>query len=197
MSKSIAFFDFDGTVTKRDTMLEFAKFCAGKSAYLSGMLQISPWLIAMKCKLVSKQVAKEKLLTHFFGGMNLQHFNEKCRQFTDACMPSLIKDEAMAAITLHKEAKRPIVVVSASAENWVAPWCEQNGFICIASRLQVVGDKVTGKLLGANCNGKEKVSRINEMFSVADFENIYCYGDTGGDKEMLAMASHPFFRCYK
>jgi len=45
-----------------------------------------------------------------------------------------------------------------------------------------------------NCNGKEKVSRIKEAFNLADFETVYAYGDSSGDKEMLAIATHAHFR---
>ncbi len=197
MKKNIAFFDFDGTITTKDTMLELARFTAGNFRYFAGMAAISPWLIAMKFSLVSKISAKEKLLTYFFAGMPVDEFDKKCQEFTTQMLPALIKKEAMAAIDAHRASDTAVVVVSASAENWVAPWCKQNNIQCIASRLELVDKKLTGKLYGENCNGIEKVSRIKELFNLADFNNVYCYGDTGGDTDMLAIATHPFYRCYQ
>jgi len=197
LAKSIAFFDFDGTITTHDSMLELARFSAGSLKYVTGMCLLSPWLVAMKLSLLSKKTAKEKLLRHFFGGMPIKKFEEHCLLFTMQRLPSIIKKEAMAAIQLHLSAQTPVVVVSASAENWVAPWCQQNNLQFIATRLELKNDQVTGKLSGENCNGNEKVSRIKEMFNLADFSNVYCYGDTSGDKMMLQMGTHPFYRCYQ
>lgn len=197
LKKNIAFFDFDGTITTHDTMLELARFTAGDLRFFVGMAAIAPWLVAMKLSLVSKKSAKEKLLRYFFGGMPIAAFDKKCMEFTTQRLPALIKQEAMDAIDAHRATETPIVVVSASAENWVAPWCRENNIQCIASRLELVDEKVTGKLSGENCNGIEKVSRIKECFNLADYSYVYCYGDTSGDTNMLAIATHPFYRCYQ
>lgn len=197
MEKNIAFFDFDGTITSKDTMLELARYSSGNLRYLVGMMQLAPVLLAMKISLVSKTVAKERFLQHFFGEMDIRDFDEKCRLFSEQRLPALMKPEAMAVLEGHLAAQTPVVVVSASAENWVAPWCRQRNLGCIASRMELKNERLTGRLQGENCNGIEKVSRIKELFNLADFTNIYCYGDTEGDREMLAIATHPFYQCYQ
>jgi phosphatidylglycerophosphatase C len=196
LQKSIAFFDFDGTITTKDTMFEFVKYTHGSFRYLIGLSFISPWLIAMKMGLISKASAKEKLLTYFFGKSDADKFNADCRSFTATIIPSLVRKEALLAIQKHKEENTDIVVVSASPENWVAPWCIQNNLQYICTRLEVSNKKITGKLLGPNCNGLEKVSRIKEKFDTADYKTIFCYGDSKGDKQMLQLATHPFYRCF-
>lgn len=194
MEKSIAFFDFDGTITTKDTMLELAKFAAGSQRYYTGMLLLSPWLVAMKAKLISKKQAKEKLLAHFFGGQAIQDFNRTCAAFSTRVVPGLIRSTAMKQINNYRAQNIPVIVVSASAENWVAPWCTLHGLQYLCTQLQVQDGIVTGKLSGENCNGNEKVCRINAAFNLADFKNIYCYGDTAGDKLMLGLATEKFYR---
>jgi phosphatidylglycerophosphatase C len=194
LKKSIAFFDFDGTITKKDTMLELARFAKGNSGYLAGLCLISPWLVAMKFGLISKRAGKEKLLACFFGGTSIENFNLTCASFTEKIIPALIKKEALEEIKQHLREGTPVVIVSASAENWVAPWCEANKLLFICTKLQVTGKKITGKLNGENCNGKEKVNRIKELFNLENYSTVYCYGDTGGDKMMLDLASHPSYR---
>ncbi len=194
MQKSIAFFDFDGTITTKDTMLEFARYSKGTTGYRTGMLLISPWLIAMKLGMISKQAAKEKFLTYFFNNMKIEKFNDECLSFALNLLPRLIRQDALKAIKKYQEENTEVVVVSASAENWVAPWCIQNNLQYICTRLQVKDKKITGKLLGQNCNGPEKVNRIKEKFDTADYKNIYCYGDSRGDKPMLQLANHSFYR---
>jgi phosphatidylglycerophosphatase C len=196
LQKSIAFFDFDGTITTKDTMFEFVKYSRGSARYWIGLCLISPWLVAMKFGLISKARAKEKLLTYFFGNSDIDKFNTDCHSFTAAIIPGLLRKEALIAIQKHKKENTDIVVVSASPENWVGPWCIQNNLQYICTRLEVSNKKITGKLLGPNCNGLEKVSRIKEKFDTAEYKTIYCYGDSTGDKQMLQLATHPFYRCF-
>ena len=196
LQKNIAFFDFDGTITTKDTMLEFAKYKYGSVGYWFGMCIIFPWLIAMKIGLVSNTTAKEKFLSYFFGNKTVEEFTNDCILFTADVLPQLIKEEALIEIKKHKKNNAHIVVVSASAENWVAPWCIQNGIEYICSKLEIKEQKITGKLLRKNCNGIEKVSRIKEKFDTANYDNIYCYGDSDGDKQMLQLATHPYFRTF-
>ena len=196
MQKSIAFFDFDGTITRKDTMLEFTRYSRGYSRYWIGICLISPWLIAMKMGLISKRRAKEKFLTYFFEKTDIEKFRADCLSFTVHIIPRLVKQDALLAIKKHREENSEIVIVSASAEDWVAPWCMQNNLQYICTRLEVKEQKITGKLLGQNCNGPEKVNRIKEKFDTADYENIYCYGDSKDDKQMLQLATHPSYKIF-
>ena len=196
MEKNIAFFDFDGTITTEDTMLQLAKYKHGLKSYWLGMLLISPWLVAMKIGLVSKTRAKEKFLLYFFGNVYVDIFNNDCLLFATNILPNYIKKDALLEISKHKKNSTHVVVVSASAENWVAPWCIKHDIEFICTKLEIKNQKITGKLFGKNCNGIEKVSRIKEKFDTANFTNIYCYGDTTGDKEMLELATHPYYRTF-
>ena len=74
----IAFFDFDGTITTHDTMLELAKFYKGKKAFYKGMLVLLPALVAMKLKMLSNAEVKQKLLTLFFKGIPEPEFQKIC-----------------------------------------------------------------------------------------------------------------------
>ncbi len=194
MEKRIAFFDFDGTITTKDTMLELVKFCKGKRQYLIGMAALFPYLAAMKFKLISNAKAKEKMLSYFFGGMSLTEFNACCCRFAGEIIPTLIRPQALQKIKEHLSANDEVVIVSASAENWISDWCNKTGVQYIATRLEVLDEKITGRLYGLNCNGAEKVNRIKLAFDASNYQTIYCYGDTTGDKEMLAFGTESFFR---
>ncbi len=178
-------------------MIELAKFARGRSAFYFGLLLISPWLVAMKGGFISNQQGKEKLLSHFFGGMELDHFNRLCERFTHEKLPFLIREDAKASITLHQMNGDVLVVVSASADNWVKPWCKQQGIKTLCSELDVKDGRITGLLNGLNCNAEEKVNRIVSEYNPADFNNIYAYGDSPGDDQMLALATHPHYRVFK
>lgn len=197
MSRPIAFFDFDGTITTKDTLLEIIKYRHGKAKFYLGFLLHSPWLVLMKLGIISNQTAKEKVLKLFFGNMTTEQFRVFCEQFAAEMIPGLIRPKALKEIDKLKQAGADVVIVSASPENWLQPWCAALNVSLMATRLEVVNDKLTGKIKGNNCHGEEKVRRIKEVYDLANYNDVYCYGDTSGDKPMLALASHPFYQPFR
>ncbi|HEY4287093.1 MAG TPA: HAD-IB family hydrolase [Puia sp.] len=201
MSRPIAFFDFDGTITTKDTLLEFIKFSKGTLPFYIGFALNSPWLIAYRLKFISNQKAKERILTWFFHNMPLSAFQRSCDEFAQTRIPALIRPKALHEIGLLKEKGIAVVIVSASPENWLHGWTENIEAQLLATKLetnQLKGDtRLTGKIRGFNCHGQEKVRRINEAFPASDYNILYAYGDTSGDKPMLALAAHPFFKPFR
>jgi len=194
VKKGIAFFDFDGTITKKDTLLEFIKFTKGSFGFYLGFLLNLPYLIAYKLKIISNQSAKEKVLRFFFHGIAIEEFNRRCQEFAEQVVPKLVRTKALDEIERLKAMDIKVVVVSASPENWVEQWTKRLGLELIASRLEVSGGKVTGKILGKNCHGDEKVVRIKEVYDLTNYNIIAAYGDSGGDKPMLALADQAHYR---
>ncbi len=197
MSRSIAFFDFDGTITTKDTLLEIFKYRHGKAKFYFGFLLNSPFLVAYKAGVISNQLAKERTLQFFFGGMKEADFNTFCEQFAAEAIPSLIREKALKEIDKLKRAGAEVVIVSASPENWLRPWCASLNLPLLATRLEVNKEKITGKIKGNNCHGEEKVRRIREAYDLSQYNSIYCYGDTSGDKPMLALATHSFYQPFR
>jgi HAD superfamily hydrolase (TIGR01490 family) len=194
VKKGIAFFDFDGTITTRDTLLEFIKFARGSLSFYLGFLYNIFYLVAFKIKLISNQSAKEKILTYFFKGTDAKKFEILTREFTNRVLPSLIRPGAVEEIKRLQKENFVVVIVSASPENWICHWCNENNLILIASKLEVINGSITGKISGKNCHGQEKVRRILENYSIDEFDEIYAYGDTKGDLPMLELATKPFFK---
>jgi phosphatidylglycerophosphatase C len=194
VKKEIALFDFDGTITSKDTLLEFIKFSKGRFRFYLGFTLNFPYLMAYKLKIISNQAAKEKVLKFFFHETPVQKFEEYCKQFSAHVLPLLIRPKALQEIRQLKERNVLVVVVSASPQNWIETWANENQLQLIASRLEVSNDHVTGKILGKNCSGDEKVSRINEVFDLSQVNIIAAYGNSNGDKAMLHLAKHRYYR---
>jgi len=197
VKKGIAFFDFDGTITTKDTLLEFIKFSKGSLSFYLGFLLYSPYLIAYKIKLISNQSAKEKILRHFFGRMPLEEFTQNCNAFADKVLPALIRPGALQQIRDYQSAGVSVVIVSASPENWLSCWTSKMDLALIGTRLEVKNNSLTGKIMGKNCHGEEKVSRIRNEYELNQYTDIYAYGDSSGDKPMLALATKSFFKPFR
>jgi len=192
--RGLALFDFDGTITVRDTLMEIIKYQKGVVNFYFGMSLLSPFLLLSKVKLIENWRAKELVLSYFFGGTPVSLFQRKCDEFTTQILPAILRNEALQKMDYHLSQNHRIVVVSASAYNWIQEWCKEKNIELIATKLEVKNDKITGKLQSLNCNGIEKVNRINAFLNLNEFEQIYAYGDSVGDKPMLALAHHAFYR---
>jgi HAD superfamily hydrolase (TIGR01490 family) len=197
VNRQIAFLDFDGTITTKDTLLEMIKFSKGSFRFYLGFLINSPWLLAWKAGIISNQRAKERMLTWFFGGMQLDHFQDTCNRFASTAIPNLIRPKALSEIRLLQEKAVEVVIVSASPANWLQPWTDQLGTALLATRLETSNQTVTGNILDRNCHGDEKVRRIRESYNLSDYDYIIAYGDSKGDKPMLALATSKFFKPFR
>jgi phosphatidylglycerophosphatase C len=195
--KKIAFFDFDGTITKKDSLLEVIKYQKGTPAFFRGFLLNVPYLIALKLNLITNQAAKEKILTYFFGGIPLSSFQSACDDFIDDKFESILRPGALTAVKNLQESGFEVVIVTASVENWIKKWSDHLDVGLVGSVLEIKNNLVTGKLTGKNCHGEEKAVRIKARYDLSCFDEIYCYGDSGGDKQMLALATKAFYKPFR
>ena len=194
MKKEIAFFDFDGTITRKDTLLEFIRYTKGSFGYYFGFAINLPFLLAYKLRIISNQSAKEKVLKFFFRGTKVEDFKKMCEDFGSRVIPGLVRSKALEEILRLKSQDVIVVVVSASPENWIIDWAKQLGVELIGSRLEISGDRITGKILGKNCHGDEKVVRIKQVYDLANYNVVAAYGDSEGDKAMLALAQQAYYK---
>lgn len=197
MKPNLALFDFDGTITRKDTMFEFIIFVRGRFTFCGLMFLVLPWLLGLKLGLSSAQRVKEKLLRLAIGNLTVQKFAKLCDDFCASQLPSLIRPEAMRAIETHLQQGNKVAIVSASPENWIQPWAKLKDLEVISTRLMIVDNHITGIINGLNCNGAEKVVRVKNDLNLSSFDKIYAYGDSKGDREMLALADFPFYRKFE
>lgn len=193
---TIAFFDFDGTITKDDSLLKFIRFVVGDARFVLGLFALSPVLVAYQFKLIPNYKAKQKMLSYFFKGMAKDEFFEVANEYSLVHIDKILRAKAMDKIKWHQEQNHTIVVVSASLECWLRPWCEKNGLELIATQLEIKEGMVTGNLRSKNCYGIEKANRIREQYDLARYEYIYAYGDSRGDREMLELADEKFYKIF-
>jgi phosphatidylglycerophosphatase C len=194
---ALALFDFDGTITSRDTLLEFIQHSKGLPALVAGFLLLSPALVAMKLRLLPNWKVKEWVLKFFFYRETVDSFNRACREFSRAKLPSLLRRRALDEIRQHKLSGNRVVVVTASAENWVKGWAEENQVELLATQLETENGRLTGKFCGLNCHGVEKVERIRKHLTLSDYSAIYAYGDSPGDREMLELGTHSYYKPFR
>jgi HAD superfamily hydrolase (TIGR01490 family) len=197
VSRHLALFDFDGTITRKDTFIEFIRFKAGLVRLAAGLALISPVLVLYKFRVIPNWRAKEIMFGWFFRGMTVTEFRRLGETFATTILPSLIRPSALARIREHQASGHHVFIVTASAEEWIKPWSDPFGITVIATSWEVKDGVLTGKISGRNCYGPEKKVRILERVALADYESIAVYGDTSGDREMLTLGTLRHYRYFK
>lgn len=189
----VAAFDFDGTLTYRDTLLPF--LCFSSSFPLFHFACAVPSLVM---HMHSRQKCKEDLIFQFFGGVPIEKLREQGRSFASQKLPTLLNPQACARLRWHQAQQHRCVLISANLDVYLEPWGQAMGFTDILTS-QVAIDAaghVTGKLQGENCRGKEKVRRLEAELGPKSGYELYAYGDSSGDSELLALADHGFYRSF-
>lgn len=194
MKQRLAIFDFDGTITYKDSFLEFLKYYKGKNNFYLGFALLSPIMGLFVLKIIPNWKAKEAALSHFFKGEKMEYFSRRCKEFSEEVIPSMIRPKALQAILDHQKSGDRLIVISASAENWLIDWCKKYNLELLATKLEVKSGVITGKIDGFNCYGEEKESRLKEFVPLSEYSEIFVYGDSPGDKSILKLATHPFYR---
>lgn len=190
---NIAFFDFDNTLVKGDSLFPFLRFYhRGKSiVFLLKLSQFLPVFLAYKLKIISRHRAKQKLFILFFKGENKSDFIRKSQEFSKFWIPLHLIAENWQLLLRHQSAGDKIVIVSASVNAYLQPFSEKYHFDLISTEMDLANEILSGKFTTANCYGKEKKIRILESYCLSDFQKSYAYGDSDGDNEMLSIVDFP------
>ena len=152
---------------------------------------------SLQAKIIPNYKAKQWMLSYFFKGMEEQRFLKVAEDYSLNHIDTILRPAALEKIAWHKEQGHKVVVVSASIEYWLKPWCDKNSLDMIASKIGIKDGLVTGKLLSKNCYGAEKENRVKEAYNLSDYDYIYAYGDSRGDKELLALANESFYKPFR
>ncbi len=194
MSKNLALFDFDGTITTKDTLFDFIRYAVGAKRFYIGLLKNLPMLVAFKLKLIPNDEAKMRLLSHYFTGYEAQKFRDLGQSYALTQIDPIVRKEAKDRLQYHKRQGDRIVVVSASLACWLEPWCQKEGIELLSTQMEISQNRLTGRFATPNCHGQEKVNRIRAHLVLNDYTEIYSYGDSSGDTEMLAVATQGYYR---
>ena len=189
-------FDFDGTLTVRDSYTAFLRWRAGPLRYAAAVASLAPDLLAYLAHRDRGRL-KAALTRKLLRGASRATLTSDAERFAAEAFDHLMRPDALAAWRAHGEAGDLRVIVTASPEEVVAPFARRLGAErLIGTRLAFdAQDRATGGFDGANCRGAKKVSRLEAAFG-SGVRLAAAYGDTSGDREMLAIAERPGFRVF-
>lgn len=193
----VAAFDFDGTLTRRDTLLPFLARVCGRPAVARALAAHAGALGSAMVGAGDRDRAKARVLSRLLAGRAVADLEPLVEGFAERVFVAGLRPQTVARARWHLDQGHHVIVVSASPELYVSRVAERLGVhAALATRLQVdAAGLLTGSLLGANVRGPEKARRLHEHLegfhgdARGSAPRIWAYGDSSGDADLLAIAT--------
>jgi phosphatidylglycerophosphatase C len=181
-------FDFDGTLTWKDSFRAFLAWRAGPIRYAAGMAALAPAALAYLSDRDRTRL-KGAMVRQYLMGAPRDGLERQARAFAAAASRALLRPDAVRCWRLWRSRGARLIIVTASPELVVAPFAHGLGAErLLGSRLAFdARGSVSGGFDGPNCRGAEKVERLRGAFGPG-VRLEAAYGDSDGDVEMLALA---------
>lgn len=190
----VAAFDVDGTLTTRDCVVPFLVRLAGWRRVISASLRHPVLLLATSIGRGDRDRLKEFVVGRLVRGRSRAALDEMGRLFARQHASGWLRDDTLDRLRWHRESGHHIVLVSASLRSYLEPLADEafggvHAVLCTDVEVSPDGT-CTDRLAGGNCRGAEKSRRLEAWIGDRS-ATIYAYGDSAGDRELLAMADHP------
>ena len=185
---ALALFDFDGTLTTRETFPLFLRAATPRERLRGGHWRLAPTVLGYRLGLVSGSRVRAEATRVALAGVAEADFQAAAARFRREDLPALLRPEALARLRAHRRRGDRVIVVSGNYESLLRPWCEAEGIACLASRLEVADGQLTGRYAGPQCVLEEKARRVRETVDLSAFGHIHAYGDTPEDRPLLLLA---------
>lgn len=196
-NQAVVAFDFDGTLTVRDSFTAFLRWRVGPERWREGLIALTPDLLAYVVDR-DRQKLKSASIRRFLPYVGPTALTVEAEQFAAEVWDRFMRPDALRVWNDWGARGAHRVIVTASPAITVAPFARRLGAEALLGSELETDERgwLTGAFLGPNCRGEEKVRRLRAAYG-DDVRLAAAYGDTSGDTEMLAMADEPGFRVFR
>ena len=196
-SRLIVAFDFDGTLTVRDSFTQFLRWRAGPGGWTLGLVKMAK-ATAAYARDRDRGAIKAASVKVFLKGVTRSELENDAARFADHAWDRFMRPDALKVWEDWGRKGAHRVIVTASPEITVAPFARRLGAEgLLGTHLTFdADDRITGAFSSPNCRGEEKVRRLRAVYGPA-MTLAAAYGDTSGDTEMLEIADQPGFRVFR
>lgn len=190
----LALFDFDGTLTTRETFVDALQASTPAWRVAMGHVLLAPVVLGYRTGRVSPSALRAAATFTAFAGRRAGDVRACLRAASEELLPALVRPAMLARLHAHRDGGDRVLVVSGNYDWLLSPWCAAHGVECLASRLQVHRGRLTGRYAGRQCVGAEKAARVRAHLDMHAFTRVHAYGDTTEDDALLALAHVRTFR---
>jgi HAD superfamily hydrolase (TIGR01490 family) len=192
----LSVFDFDGTLTRRDSFVPFLRFAFGTRTFALRMIRMLPDAVRYLSKGMTRDELKAVLIASFLKGVQVEWVEQRASEFRKAYWSRLMRPAGLQSVTVEVASGAQVTICSASPRLVLTPFAEELGIKLIATELEVIDGKLTGKISGSNCRCEAKVLRLESVYGPLEKFRLRAWGDTRGDHELLAAAQEPHWRYF-
>ncbi len=193
-SSSLSVFDFDGTLTTRDSFVPFLRFAFGKRVFARRMMRLVMPTLQCFGRKVTRDELKGVLIETFLTGVEESWVDKKAEEFCQKYWSRLMRPLGLIAVAAQVNSGATVTICSASPAMVLKPFAKKLGIKLIGTNLEVKDGLLTGRISGQNCRCAQKVARLEAEYGPLSSYYLRAWGDTRGDYEMLAAAQEPHWR---
>ena len=197
MNRKLYLFDFDGTISNKDSFVHFLVKTFGTKKIALKLIANFHKLLLIAIINKKKHKVKEFILSILLKGKTKEEIQNLGKLYSEKYITEIIRPQAMAYILKINKEKADVFIVSASIDIWLYNFAQKNNMKLISTKLAYENSFFTGKFDGENCKGKEKVRRIKNEINVEDYNEVISFGDSTGDKEMFGISTSTHFKPFR
>ena len=189
--RTVAAFDFDGTLTRHDSLVPFLARLVGWPRLLRALVGVAPAFAGALARRADRDDAKARLLVALLRNEPYARVADVGATYGRDLARTGLQPMMRDRVAWHRSQGHDVVIVSASLDLYldtVGRLLDVQAVLC--TRLEIDGSgRCTGRMLGGNCRGPAKATRLRDYLGAEPVE-VWAYGDSAGDREMFAMADH-------
>ncbi|MBB4758926.1 phosphotransferase [Xanthomonas arboricola] len=189
----LALFDFDHTITTCDSYARFLRKVATPAQLATAKWQVGPWVLGYRLGMVSAAALRARVTHIVFSDRRLDEVAAHGADFARTALPGVLRAEVMQRIDWHQAQGHEVVLVSASLDLYLQPWCVQHDLSLICNKLEHHAGVLSGRYADGDC-GPRKAAQIRLRYDLSQYECVHAYGDSREDKPMLALAQQRWYR---
>ncbi len=193
-AKVLSVFDFDGTLTHHDSFVPFLKFAFGNGEFYGRMVKLAVPGLRFLLRQISRDELKAQLIRTFMTGVEKAWVQQKAEEYCQRNWARLMRPSGVLSVEQELGSGAEVTLCSASPALVLQPFANRLGIKLIGTELEVVDGVLTGRLTGNNCRCKNKVLRLEAVYGDLGNYRLRAWGDTRGDRELLAAAQDAHFR---
>ncbi|WP_245688423.1 HAD family hydrolase [Vibrio sonorensis] len=193
-SMKLALFDFDGTITNKDTYTEFLFSVSSRSRISLGLLIASPVILAYKLGWLPASKTRPILSRVTFWRRCCHQVQRGADNYVTHTLANHIRPEMLEKIEWHQSQGHRVVVVSANLDILIKTWCSKYNLEWVCSELEVTQGRYSGRYLKGDCSHENKVHFLKQHLDLDLYQYVYAYGDTEEDYPLLSLANEAFFK---
>lgn len=190
----LVLFDFDGTLTHQDMFTKFILYSATPLRLVLGAIFMSPLYLLYKLGLIPARKLRPFVSYFAFVGRSSANVTAIGKAYASQVIPTCLRSDMLQTLRQHQMEGATIVLVSASLDLYLKPWCQAMGIALICSEMASDGKRYSGYYRAGDCSCEAKAYRVSQQFELSRYSQIYAYGDTKEDLAMLALADRAFMK---